>query len=166
MQSEAAHFLLRTVGISDMAASNGRDEILVTYSLGSCIGLTLFDPVAAVGGMIHCMLPLSKLDPTKAAASPCMFADTGVPALLQAVFDLGAERSRLIAKVAGAAVLLDDGGRFRIGERNYSVVRKVLDKNEIAIAAEDIGGTIPRTLHLHMQTGKTIVKSRGQGVEL
>ena len=166
MQSEAAHYVLHTVGISDMATSNSKEDILVTYSLGSCIGLTLFDPVAVVGGMIHCMLPLSRLDPTKAAASPCMFADTGVSALLRAVFDLGAERKRLIAKVAGAAVLLDDGGRFRIGERNYTVVHKVLDKNEIAIAAEDIGGTVPRTMYLHMQTGRTIIKSRGQGVEL
>jgi chemotaxis protein CheD len=149
-----------------MVVSNRAEDILVTYSLGSCIGLTLYDPVAVVGGMVHCMLPLSSLDPTKASTNPCMFADTGVAALLKAVFDLGAERQRVVAKVAGAAVLLDDGGRFRIGERNYTVVQRILAKNEICIAAEDIGDTVPRTMYLQIETGMTIVRSRGQGVEL
>ncbi len=155
-----------TVGISEMKVSSNPDDILVTYSLGSCVGLTLFDPVARVGGLIHCMLPLSRLDPAKAAAKPEMFTDTGVPALIQSVLNLGGSRKRLIAKVAGGASPLDDKGMFKIGERNYVVLRKVLWKNEILIAAEDVGGTIARTMYLHMATGITTVKSGGQEAEL
>ena len=154
------------VGISDMKVSNESSDVLVTYSLGSCIGVTLFDPVAQVGGLIHCMLPLSSIDPVKAEANPFMFTDLGIPALLKAVFDLGAERKRLVAKVAGAAKMLDSKDMFKIGERNYTVMRKVLWKNNILIAAEDIAGTVPRTMFLHMDLGKTIIKSRGQEVEL
>ncbi|MBI5095376.1 MAG: chemotaxis protein CheD [Candidatus Hydrogenedentes bacterium] len=154
------------VGISDMKVSNQASDILITYSLGSCVGLALYDPVSMVGGLIHCMLPLSKTDPAKAQAKPEMFVDTGATRLLQAVFDMGAERKRLIAKVAGASGLLDDKGLFKIGERNYTVLRKILWKNNILIASESVGGTIARTLSLYMDTGRTTIKSGGQEVEL
>jgi len=149
-----------------MKVSDRPDDVLVTYSLGSCIGLALFDPVACVGGMIHCMLPLSRIDPTKARANPHMFTDTGVPALVQALFDRGAERKRLVAKAAGAASLLDEKGMFKIGERNYTVLRKVLWKNNILIANEDVGGTIARTMYLHMADGRTVIKSKGKEWDL
>ena len=158
--------MIHTVSVSDMTISNSPQDVIVTYSLGSCVGLSLYDPVACVGGMIHSMLPLSKIDRDKAKLNPAMFADTGVPSLLQAVFDLGAQRKRLIAKVAGCAQLLDEKKLFKIGERNYTVLRKVLWKNDILIAAEDVGGNTPRTMYLHMATGKTILKIRGREVEL
>ncbi len=150
-----------TIGISEMRVTNLVDDVLVTYSLGSCIGLTLYDPIARVGGMIHCMLPLSKTDEVKAAQTPCMFVDTGVPALIQAVFDLGAQRKNLIAKVAGGANILDEQGMFKIGERNHTVLRKILWKNDILISGEEVGGTLARTMYLHMSDGRTVIKSGG-----
>jgi len=158
--------MLVTVDISDMEVSKRSDDILVTYSLGSCVALSLYDPVVGIGGLIHCMLPLSKIDPVKARANPCMFTDTGVQALLQAVFDMGAKRENLVTKVAGGARLLDSKNLFRIGERNYTVLRKVLWKNNILITSEDVRGTIARTVYLYMDTGKTTIKSGGKEVEL
>ena len=81
------------VGIGEMIVSADPNEILVTYSLGSCIGVSVYDPEVGVGGLIHCMLPTSKLNPEKAASQPCMFTDKGVVALLHAVIGLGASRS-------------------------------------------------------------------------
>ena len=158
--------MVRTVGISEMAISDQPGDVLVTYSLGSCIGLSLYDPVARIGGLIHCMLPLSKIDPFKAQANPQMFTDTGVPSLIQGMLEMGASKRRLLAKLAGAANLLDDKRTFRIGERNYIVMRKILWKNSILIAAEDTGGTMARTMYLYMATGRTTVKSHGQEREL
>jgi chemotaxis protein CheD len=155
-----------TVGISQMKVSNRADDVLATYSLGSCIALSVYDPAVRVGGLIHAMLPLSKIDPAKARTNPHMFVDTGVPALLQAVFDLGAEPRRLVAKVAGAASLLDEKGMFRIGQRNCAVLRKVLRKNRVLIAGEDVGGSAARSMYLHMATGQTFVKSQGRVAEL
>lgn len=155
-----------TVGISEMKVSTSEAETLITYSLGSCVGLTLYDACAKVGGLIHSMLPLSKIDPSKAERNPCMFVDTGVPALLQALFDRGAQRKNLIAKVAGASHIMDDQGIFNIGERNYTVLRKLLWKNNILVAGEDVGGSIPRTMYLQMHTGKTVLKMAGREVEL
>lgn len=59
-----------TVDISAMVVTDKADDVLVTYSLGSCIGVALYDPEACVGGMIHCMLPLSKIDPAKGKSRP------------------------------------------------------------------------------------------------
>src|SRR5262245_59411670 len=114
------------------------DEVLITYSLGSCIGLTLFDHALRLGGIIHCLLPLGKLDQAKAAANPCMFVDTGVSAILQAMFDRGAQRRTLVAKIAGGARLFEDTSLFKVGERNHTVLRKVLWKNNILVSGEDV----------------------------
>jgi chemotaxis protein CheD len=149
----------RIVGVGDMQVSNSRGDVLATYSLGSCVGMSVYDAQAGVGGMAHCMLPLSSIAPEKAKASPAMFADTGIPALLEAVYGLGARRERLVVIVAGGGSPLNDNGMFKIGERNYAVLRKVLWKNGILIKAEDVGGTKPRTMYLHMDTGQTFIKS-------
>ena len=153
--------MLHTIRISEMKVSNQAEDVLVTYYLGSCVGLALYDPVARVGGLIHCALPLSSIDPARARMNPCMFTDTGAPALIQSILNLGAQKNRLIARVAGAASLLDEKGVFEIGERNYIVLRKVLWENRIMVAAEDTGGTIARTICLYMNTGRTTVKSCG-----
>lgn len=158
--------MLLTVGISEMRATSNPGDVLVTYSLGSCIGLGLYDPVARIGGLVHCMLPLSKIDPDRARENPAMFTDTGVPALLEAVLNLGADKSRLLVKVAGAAHLLDDRQTFRIGERNKMILRKVLWRNDLLIAAEDTGGTIARTMTLRLNDGLTTIRSGGQQYEL
>jgi len=155
-----------TVDISGMRTADKPDDILVTYSLGSCVGLTLFDPVAGVGGMIHCMLPLSKIDPEKAKQKPYMFVDTGVAAMLGELYAMGAKRQNLIAKVAGAGSPLGREETFRIGQRNYTILRKFLWKNNILIDKEDVGGARARTLYLYMADGRTTVKSEGKEVEL
>lgn len=156
----------RVIGIAEMYTSHDQSDVLITYSLGSCVGLSLHDPVAGIGGLIHCMLPLSKLAPVRADANPLMFVDTGVSALLQAVFNMGATRKNLVAKLAGAAQMLDERGIFRIGERNHTMLRKILWKNDILIKSEDVGGTLTRTLFLNMATGQTFVSAEGRLREL
>lgn len=155
-----------TIDISDMKLGSAQEDILVTYSLGSCVGLTLFDPVAKLGAMIHCMLPLSKIDPEKARLKPFMFVDTGVAAMLGELYKRGAQRQNLIAKVAGAGSPLGREETFRIGQRNYTILRKFLWKNNILIDKEDVGGSKARTLFLYMNEGRTTVKSEGKEVEL
>lgn len=148
-----------TIGVAELKVSNCLTDELVTYSLGSCIGLTVYDPAARVGGMVHCMLPLSRLDARKAADNPCMFVDTGVALLLQEVYKLGGQRARLQVKVAGGGNMMDPQRHFNIGERNYTVLRKILWKNNIMISAEDVGGAQPRTLHLFLNDGRACVRS-------
>lgn len=156
----------RIVDIADFQVSSDLATDLVTYSLGSCIGVTLWDPEAHVGGMLHYMLPEAALSPEKAKANPAMFGDTGIPALFRAAYALGAEKKRLIVKVAGGSNLLDDKGTFNIGKRNYIMLRKLFWKNGILIDAEQVGGSISRTLRLTVQTGRVTIRSRSEKVEL
>lgn len=149
-----------------MKVSSEKEDMLITYSLGSCIGLSLHDPKALIGGLIHCLLPLSGTAPDKAKDNPFMFTDTGVAALIDTLLRAGARKNRLIAKVAGGSNIMDENGMFKIGERNYTVVRKVLWKNDILIAAEDVGGKVSRTMALHIADGRTTIQSNKQIREL
>lgn len=151
---------LKPVDIADLAVSNDPQVTLITYSLGSCIGVTLWDPMARVGGLLHYMLPEAALSPEKAKRNPAMFCDTGVPLLFRRAYELGAVKQRLIVKVAGGAQLLDDNGTFNIGKRNYLALRKLFWKNGVLIDAEQVGGTLSRTLRLDLRTGITTLKTR------
>ncbi|MFT7620791.1 MAG: chemotaxis protein CheD [Planctomycetota bacterium] len=157
---------LIVVGISECKISNERDSTLITYSLGSCLGVAIHDPVLCIGGLIHCMLPLAKASPEKAAANPYMFVDTGVVALLNSMFAMGSQKEDLVVKVAGAAQFVTGSDRFKIGQRNYTVARKLMWKNDLLITAEDTGRTIPRTMCLGVTTGETIIKSLGKEARL
>jgi chemotaxis protein CheD len=150
----------RVVDIADFAVSNDPRATLVTYSLGSCIGVAIWDPEAKVGGLLHYMLPESAISPDKAKANPAMFADTGVPALFRAAYELGAAKKRLVVRVAGGSQLLDDNGTFNIGKRNYVMLRKIFWKNGILIEKEDVGGSISRTLRLRCSEGRLTLKTR------
>ncbi len=157
---------MEVVDIADMVVSGNPQDVLVTHSLGSCIGVTIWDPEVHVGGMIHYMLPSSTIAPEKARTNPAMFADTGIPAMFRAAYELGAAKKRIIAKVAGGSSLLDDKGMFNIGKRNYIALRKIFWKNGILIEAEDVGGDHSRTLRLSVADGRVTVKKRDGEVEL
>ena len=154
------------VGIGSMVVSDSSNETLVTYSLGSCLGVTFYDPVLRIGGMIHCMLPLSRIDGDKAREKPCVFVDMGVPMLIEAMFQRGCRKKDMITRVAGAARVMDSANYFRIGERNHAVFRKIMWKNGMFIQAEDIGGDQARTLQLEIATGRVVVQSQGQRRDL
>lgn len=155
-----------TIGMCEMAVSSDPAQVLVTYSLGSCVGVSLYDPELRLGGLIHCMLPLAKTDPAKAQQRPAMFTDTGFVALLEELLSRGAKKERLIVKVAGGGAPMDSEGRFKIGERNYAVLRKLLWKNNLLIAGEDVGGTKPRTLRLRLEDGQVTVSTGREIVEI
>jgi chemotaxis protein CheD len=156
----------RVVDIADLKVVKDPNATLVTYSLGSCIGLAVWDPKSLVGGMLHYMLPESSISPEKAKANPAMFADTGIPALFRSAYQHGAQKNNLIVKVAGGAQLLDDNGTFNIGKRNYVMLRKLFWKNKVMIDAEQVGGSISRTIRLNVGTGRFTISSRGQETEL
>jgi len=151
----------RIIGVAELAVSNVPTEVLVTYSLGSCIGVVIYDPIAKVGGILHYMLPESNLDAEKARRIPAMFADTGIPALFKQSYQFGAKKAGLIVKVVGGAQILDENGVFNIGKRNYLALRKIFWKNNIMVAAEHIGGNVNRTVRLEMSTGRVLLKVSG-----
>jgi chemotaxis protein CheD len=152
---------LLTVGVGDCKVSNGAESVLATYALGSCIAVAIHDPVAAVGGLLHFMLPESSLNPDKASQNPFMFADTGIPLLFHAAYQLGAEKRRLVVRAAGGAQVMDENGVFNIGKSNHLALRKILWKAGVMIHGEEIGGTTSRTVRLEVATGRFLIRGPG-----
>ena len=152
------------VGVVDCAFSSNAGETLVTYALGSCVAVSVHDPVGRVGGLLHFMLPESSIDPEKAVRQPYMFADTGVPLLFEKLSTLGAEKKRLQVKVAGGAQMIEGSATFNIGKRNALAVKKLLWKAGVMIQGEELGGTVSRSIMLEIGTGRVSLKevqSRG-----
>jgi chemotaxis protein CheD len=153
------------VGVGGLAVSNNQSMVLATYSLGSCIGVTIYDPVARVGGLLHAMLPDSSINMAKATEQPAMFVDTGLPALFRAAYELSVLKHRVHICVAGGAQFLDKSGFFNIGQRNYACLMDVLRKHGLVIKAEQVGGTVSRTVHLSLATGEVRLKTSGEASE-
>ena len=154
------------VGMADLNICKAPDTI-TTLGLGSCIGLTLYDPVTKVGGMVHYMLP----DSTKVSnnSNKAKFADTGIDELLRKVVAAGANKSRLVAKIAGGARMFEVSGLSdvgNIGARNAEAAKAILKKYGIRLIAEDTGLNYGRTVELHCDTGEFYVKSVGKEIKI
>lgn len=151
------------VGMADYKVGQAPSTI-ISYGLGSCIGISLYDPQAKVGGLLHIMLP----DSTQARPTdnPAKFADTGLPLMLKDVLVLGASRSRLVAKIAGGAQMFAFANAtdiMRVGVRNAEAAKKILKDLNIRLIAEDTGGTYGRTVSINMEDGVYKVKTIDKG---
>jgi chemotaxis protein CheD len=154
------------VDISDARVSKDPNDELITYSLGSCIGVALYDPATKIGSMLHYQLPSGRMDPAKAAKNPMMFADTGMKYLVDKMLAMGVNKKRLKIKIAGGAQVMNDAKTFQIGKRNYAAIRQILWKNGMFIDAEDVGGKNARNLSLTLADGTVEVKSQGNRKQL
>ncbi len=153
-----------TIGISDLKVCRAPD-VLVTYALGSCVGICLLDSATNVGGLSHIMLPDSTAS-ASGASTPMRFADTAVPMLVREMERLGANRARLRAKIAGGAVMFATASdKFNIGERNIAAVKAALRELRIPIVAEDTGLDYGRTVFFYPETGVMEIRAAAKGIK-
>jgi chemotaxis protein CheD len=157
-----------SVGIGELAVTDNPDDCVVTHALGSCVAVCLFDPVVNVAAMLHFLLPESKINEERAKAQPGAFADTGIPLLFQAAYRLGLDKKRTIVKLAGGAEIGPQGGAsLQIGRRNALAAKNILWRNGVLINAQDVGGSVARTVHLLALDGRVqIFNGREQIKEL
>ncbi len=153
------------VGVADMKLSNDLKDSIVAYSLGSCIGLVIYDPQARVGGILHYMLPDSSVDKSKAQVNPFMFADTAIPKLFEQSDNMGADRTRLQIYIAGGAEIMNQASLFNIGKNNVMAVEKAFSKNQVSIHKQAVGGSANRTIRLEIATGDVYLKTAGSTEE-
>jgi chemotaxis protein CheD len=146
------------VGVGDCQVTNDPEAVLVTYALGSCIAVVIYDPVSLVGGLLHFMLPESSIDGDKARERPYMFADTGIPLLFQSAYKLGAAKPRMVVAVLGGAQIVSSGDSLNIGKRNHLALRKIFWKAGVMVRHEDVGGTTSRTVRLEVRSGRVILR--------
>ena len=148
------------IGIADMKMAKG-EGMLVTYALGSCIGICLQDPVLKLGALVHIMLPVNMEAGRK---TPMKYADTGIRETLRLMEGKGASRNRITAKIAGGAKMFEVGSSSlgNIGQRNIESVHMNLKKEGIRLLKEDVGGTVARTLLFDVNSGLGCVRSYGR----
>ena len=154
------------VGISDYKTSTSPDT-LVTYALGSCVGIALYDPVTHIGGLSHIMLPSSSLRSNGVIDDRMKYADTAIPDLISELVGLGAKQSSLKAKIIGGANMFNTKGTSfvdTIGERNIEAVKQILNQYGVPLVAEDVGDNYGRTVYFLLEDGKVRVQSLGKNV--
>lgn len=150
------------VGMADLNVCKSPDMI-TTLGLGSCVGITLYDPVTKIGGLAHVMLPDSTQ--IRNNSNIAKFADTGIDELLRRVVEAGANRSRLVAKIAGGAKMFAVSGTSdmgRIGDRNAEAARAKLKELGIKLLADETGLNFGRTVELYCETGEFHIKAVGK----
>lgn len=151
------------VGLGELHVTRDPDAVLICYGIGSCIAFSAFDPVAKVGAMAHIVLPVSN----NAISSnlPVKFANVAIPLTVERMEKAGAERSRMVIKMAGGAKMLrgvQAGSILDIGERNIVSVNEAINKLGLRIHAQDIRGDWGRCLWLYISSGQTRVKTAEQ----
>lgn len=139
---------------------------LVTTGLGSCVAICLWDPKVKIGGVVHIMLPDSSQ--ARNLTNKAKFADTGIRLLIEIMQKKGAQKKRLVAKIAGGAQMFSfkDNDTMKIGERNVEAVKKELALQEIKILGEDVGGNHGRSIEFFTESGILVVKSLYKGVKI
>ena len=156
-------WVMTAVNFCELKISQNPAETLVAFSIGSGIVVSIYDPLTRTGGMLSFILPESlAMSPGKAERHPYMFADTGLPALLEALLDIGAKTENIKVLIAGGAQIMDQKAEFNIGLKNYEAVTAFLMNNNLSIDHEDIGGISRRTLSLEIGSGCNIIQTLGQ----
>lgn len=154
------------VGMADLKVGRAPD-VLTTLGLGSCIGLTLYDPVTKIGGLVHYMLP----DSTKLKNNTniAKFGDTGIRELYRQVLAQGANPRRLVSKIAGGASMFEMSGLSsvgNVGERNAEEAKLMLKELKVPLIAEDTGLNYGRTVELNCETGEYVIKAIGKSIKV
>ena len=150
------------VGMADLQLCKS-PGVLTTLGLGSCVGVALYDPVNKIGGLLHCMLPDSTQ--FKNNSNTAKYADSGIDELVSKMVSLGANRSRIVAKIAGGAQMFamkTNNDTLRVGERNVEAVKKKLSQMGIRLLSEDCGLNYGRTVEFYTENGDYVIKSVGK----
>jgi len=152
------------VGISDLEVARA-PATLTAVALGSCVGVVVHDPVAQVGGLAHVLLPSPSIGRARVDA-PGRFAPSAVASLLEGLLALGAEPSRLTARLVGGASMfaqLQPAGTIQVGERNVHAVREALHRHSVRVVGEAVGGDFGRSVDFDVGTGQVVVTSYAHG---
>jgi chemotaxis protein CheD len=149
------------VGMAELGTAKSPSSELAAYFVGSGLAVIAFDQTQKIGGIIHALLPDSKVDPAKARQKPQLFVDTAIPLLIDAMIELGAKPETLSLKISGGAQFLDEKTIFNIGERNLQAAKSSLAENSFSPQCTDVGGKYSRTVRLDVSTGQVTIQSPG-----
>jgi chemotaxis protein CheD len=153
---------MTAVNFGELKVSQNPAETLVAFSIGSGIGVSIYDPISRAGGLLNFVLPdASMMSPSQTQFQPFLFADSGLAAFWDALHDIGAQTVRLKVVLVGGAQIMDQSAAFNIGLKNYQAVTSFLAHKKIAIHYADIGNNFLRTLRLDIVNGDNCIQTLG-----
>lgn len=156
------------VGMADLKVA-AEPGVLITIGLGSCVGIALYDARTRVGGLAHIMLPTSKRTSSKSNGdlNPMKYADTAVDLTLKMMIRKHAIKKNITAKIAGGAHMFacakDSSSFLKVGDNNVAAVKEKLKQEGIRLLSEDVGLNYGRTVELHTNDGKYVIKTIAKG---
>ncbi len=154
-----------SVGLGECAISRNPDDVLVAYGLGSCLGIAMIDPVLRICGLMHAVLPLPSNGTNSADGNPYKFVEGGIQAMIDNLAKEGANRNRLVVRIAGGANMLMSSGlsqSFDIGTRNTTTARAVFQRLRLTVSAEEVGGHTGRTVRVYVADKRVTVRVVGE----
>jgi chemotaxis protein CheD len=149
------------VGVGDGRLAKPPSEYIVTFALGSCVAVIWHDWRFKIGGLVHVMLPDSRMDRERANGNPYVYADTGLPAMFNRLTREGSTKRTLRCCIAGGASMLEHSAHFEIGKKNLIAVKRALWQLGVLIDAEDVAGSVSRSVRLDLRTGQVDMKCGG-----
>ncbi|HZW03315.1 MAG TPA: chemotaxis protein CheD [Anaerolineaceae bacterium] len=154
-----------SIGLGERSISQNKEDVLVAYGLGSCLAISMVDPARQIGGLLHAVLPENT---GGGGLLSSKYVDSGIEGLLNDMLQAGAERYRIAVRmVGGANMLLSDSmaNTFDIGSRNVLIARRTLEKLNLKVRSEHVGGHTGRTVRLYVGEGRTTVRVIGDKEE-
>ncbi|MEW6743096.1 MAG: chemotaxis protein CheD [Planctomycetota bacterium] len=146
-----------TVDHANLAVTDDPTATLITYGISTSVAVAVLDRTRGIGGLLHYMLPSSKTLPDGAENQPFLYADTGLPPLFRSAYRLGSTKHTLEVYLVGGSDMIDTSCTLDLGRRNLHVARRIFEKNGIDITAEEVGGTVLRTLTVDLQAAEVCV---------
>lgn len=153
-----------SVGLGEQLISRNPEDVLVAYGLGSCVGVAIIDPVNRVSGLLHAVLPRMTDGMEALSSNPAKFVESGIEHLIVALVEAGANKTRLVVRIAGGANMLIASGlskSFDIGTRNVEAAHTTLARLKIPLTAAEVGGHVGRTVHLYVAESRVTVRIAG-----
>jgi chemotaxis protein CheD len=149
------------VGVAELKVANQTNNVITTIGLGSCLGITCYDPVNHVGGLLHAMLPDSK-NYSGHSSNQAMFVDTGIAELVESMLRHGAHPRNLMFKIFGGAQVLKSSNYFSIGRRNIAMMQSLASHHRLVVKAWEVGGQLNRSIRLHLDDGRVRLRMPSQ----
>lgn len=151
------------IGMGEMKISESPAK-LITRGLGSCVAITLYDPVKKIGGMAHAMLP--DIEKVKLKSNPIRFVNYIIKKIVEDLEKQGCSKERLVVKLFGGAHMfgfITSESILNVGEKNVSTAKAVISELGLKLSVEETGGTFGRTTEFNLETGKVLIKTIAWG---
>jgi chemotaxis protein CheD len=129
--------------------------------IGSCLIIYVFDLNREIYYMAHTLLPkFDKQYSRKSPDMPAKFTDIAICRILKEMYLKGSSKSDIQCKIVGGGQIYKDN--LNIGYRNIQEAKLILEREDIPINSEEIGGNETRSILSFERDGSILIRKKGK----